>query len=198
MQARRARLHEPEPPVGGVVTLAPGKPSSDDRLGSRLPLMLTRARAQNSRPDRRSPAAEVRERDPPIYHLAQQPRLRRTTTPHPRPGRSLLAALVHTHREARMSSLERTAPASSGSRSVRTGKARQPGPLGTPRGSRARTDHMSRSSPATCRSAAGPRCPARGTISIAGPATRAPAACPPINTERLYPPPDTGGDASKA
>jgi len=35
----------------------------------------------------------VRQRDPPIHHLAQQPRLRRTATPHPRPGRSLLAAL---------------------------------------------------------------------------------------------------------
>ena len=107
-----------------------------------------------------------RQRDPPIHHPAQQPRLRRTATPHPRPGRSLLAALVHAHREARRSSPERTAPASAGSRSFRTGKARPPGLLGTPRGSRARTDHTSRSSPATCRSAAGPRCPARGTILI--------------------------------
>ena len=101
----------------------------------------------------------------PVHHLAQQPRLRRTPMPHRRPGCSLarhwLAARAHTRQEARRSSPERTAPAIGGSRSVRTGGARQPGLLCTPRGSPVRTDHTSHSSPATCRSAVGPRCPAR-------------------------------------
>jgi hypothetical protein len=143
----------------------------------------------------------------------------RTATPHPRPSHRLLAGRVHAHREARRSSLEQTAPASAGSRSFRTGKARRPGLPGTPRGSRARTDHMSRSSPATCRSQAPsprhcidthhvtPASPARpvkrpgrhrlGSESAQPaqglrPATRAPAASPPINTERPLPLPDTG------
>ena len=47
---RQASHADPEPPVGGLVTTARGKSSSDDRLGSRVPLMLTRARAHNSRP----------------------------------------------------------------------------------------------------------------------------------------------------
>src|SRR5260370_545816 len=47
---RQAIYTNPEPPVGGLVTTARGKSSSDDRLGSRLPLMSTRARAPNSRP----------------------------------------------------------------------------------------------------------------------------------------------------
>jgi hypothetical protein len=140
-----------------------------------------------------------------LRHLAQQPRLRRTAMPHPRPGRSLLAALVHACQEARRSSPERTAPASAGSRSFRTGKAHQPGRLGTPRGSRARTDHMSRSSPATCRAAAGPRCPVRDPVLIAhhftsaspaqpvrGPGLPRRPGQPPINTERPLPCPDTG------
>jgi hypothetical protein len=117
-----------------------------------------------------------------------QQRLRRTATPHPRPGRSLLAALVRARQAARRSSLGRTAPASAGSRSLRTGKAHQPGLPGTPRGSRARTDHMSRSSPATCRSAAGPRCPVRGPVLIAHHFT---SASPP-RSEPVRPAPVTG------
>jgi hypothetical protein len=31
-------------------------------------------------------ACELGEHDPPVHHLAQQPRLRRTTPPHRRPG----------------------------------------------------------------------------------------------------------------
>jgi hypothetical protein len=93
----------------------------------------------------------------------------RATTLHRQLGRSLLVAPAHARQEARKSSLERTARAIAGSRNVRTGKAREPGLPGTPRGPRARTDHTPHSSPATCQSAAGPRCPARCAISICSP-----------------------------
>ena len=150
--------------------------------------MLTRARAHNSLPHRgcRSSIAEG-------DALGGWPV---TATPHPRPVRSLLAALVHAHREARRSSLERTAPASAGSRSFRTGKARQPGPLGTPRGPRARTDHMSRSSPATCRSGAGPSCPAHGAVFPAHHFTSASPAWP--FKRSLAPPPLVRADSPSA
>jgi hypothetical protein len=83
----------------------------------------------------------------------------RVATPRRRAGRSLSAAQAHARQEARRSSPERTAPAIAGSRNVRTGKARQPGLPCTPRGPRARTDHTSHSSPASFRSATGPRYP---------------------------------------
>ena len=79
---------------------------------------------------------------------------------------------------ARRSSPERTAPANAGSRTVRTGTARPPGRPGTPRRSRVRTDHRSRSSSATFRSA-GPRRPARCTALIARQLTSAVPARPP-------------------
>jgi hypothetical protein len=46
---RQACYTNSEPPVGGLVTTTRGTSPSDDRLGSRVPLMITRARAQNSR-----------------------------------------------------------------------------------------------------------------------------------------------------
>ena len=46
---RQAVHTNPQPPVGGLVTTALGKSPPDHRLGSRLPLILTRARAHNSR-----------------------------------------------------------------------------------------------------------------------------------------------------
>ena len=86
-----------------------------------------------------------------------------TATPLPGPGRRLTrhwpAVPRHARQAARRSSPERTAPAIASSRNVRTGKARQPGLpglLGTPRRPRARTDHMSHSSPTTCRPLPGP------------------------------------------
>src|ERR1700716_3712438 len=39
--SRQASHTDPEPPAGGLVTTARGKSSSDDRLGSGVPLMLT-------------------------------------------------------------------------------------------------------------------------------------------------------------
>jgi hypothetical protein len=104
---------------------------------------------------------------PVIWRSNHAPR--RTVTLRRRLGRSLLAAPVRARPEARRSSLERTATAIAGSRNVRTGKARQPGLPGRPRGSRVRTDHTSQSSPAPCRSAAGPRGPARCTVLICSP-----------------------------
>jgi len=92
-----------------------------------------------------------------------------TATLHRQPGRSQLAAPAHARQEARRSSLERRAPAIAGSRNFRTGKARRPGLPGTPRGSRVRTDHTSHSSPATCQSAAGIRCPSCCTVLICSP-----------------------------
>jgi hypothetical protein len=47
---RQASHVDPEPPMGGLATTPRGKSSSDDRIGSRVPLMLTHSRAQNSRP----------------------------------------------------------------------------------------------------------------------------------------------------
>jgi len=94
-------------------------------------------------------------------HLARPPRLWRTPTPYPRPGRSLdkrywLAARAHARLQARRSSPERTAPAIADSRTDCIGTARLSGLPGTPRRSRARTDRTSRSSPVTCQSAARP------------------------------------------
>ena len=47
---RQTSHADPEPPVGGLVTMAGEKSSPDDRLGPWVPLMLTRAGAHNSRP----------------------------------------------------------------------------------------------------------------------------------------------------
>jgi hypothetical protein len=122
-----------------------------------------RLRAQGCRTSRsaRSPDSSA------FMHLAQRPRQRRTATPHPRPGRSLvphrLAERPHARQEARRSSPEPTAPATAGPRSARTGKARQPRLPCTPRRPPVRTDHTSHSSRTTC----GPRCPARYPILIA-------------------------------
>jgi len=136
---------------------------------TRIPVQrpaIPRARRPRSR---RPPGAGQHNR--PVRHLAQQPRLRRTATRHRRPGRTRLrrwlAARSRARPGARRSSPERTAPATAGSRTVRTGTARQPGPPGTPRRSRVRTGHRSHSSPAAFRSAAGPRCPARCPVWIA-------------------------------
>ena len=98
--------------------------------------------------------------------------LRRTATLHRRPGRSLLAGPAHARQATRRSSPERTARAIAGSRNVCTGKAHQPALLCTPRGLRARTDHTSHSSPASCRSTASSQSP--------------------VNTEEPPSPPDTG------
>jgi hypothetical protein len=106
-----------------------------------------------------TPAAGNRQHDPPARHPARRPRMRRTAMPHGRLGRSLvrrwLAARAHACQEARRSSPERTSPANAGSRSARTGTARHPDPPGTPRRSRARTDHTSHTSarrlPVRCR-----------------------------------------------
>jgi hypothetical protein len=107
--------------------------------------------------------------------------LRRSATLPPRQGRVLvrhwLAARAPARLEARTSSPERTAPAIAGSRSARTGTARQPGLLCTPRRPRARTDHTSHSSPrhlpaAGCRAQGSP---ARCTPSLAHPVM---PACP--------------------
>lgn len=68
----------------------------------------------------------------------------RLTVP-PHRARHWLAARAHAPPEARRSSPARTAPASAGSRSVRTDTARLSGLPGTPRGLRARTDHRSHS-----------------------------------------------------
>jgi hypothetical protein len=110
-------------------------------------------------------------------------------TPPPGPGRRLTrhwpAVPGHARQAARRSSLERTAAAIASSRNVRTGKARQPGLpdlLGTPRRPRARTDHTSHSSSATCRSVAGSRpsqlhhidCAPRQSALPARPLTRPP------------------------
>ena len=84
------------------------------------------------------------------------------------PVRQRLAARSHARQEARRSSPERTAPANAGSRSVRTGRARHPGRLCTPRRSRARIGHTSHSSSATCRFAAGPRFPVASSIAGLG------------------------------
>jgi hypothetical protein len=46
----RRLTRTPEPPVGGLVTTARESRRSDDRLGSWVPLILTHARAHNSRP----------------------------------------------------------------------------------------------------------------------------------------------------
>jgi hypothetical protein len=85
---------------------------------------------------------------------------------------------AHARQAARRSSPVQTAPATAGSRNARTGKARHPGLPGLPgtlRRPRARTDHMSHSSPATCRSAAGPG-PRSHTMVIAHHVGSAPAA----------------------
>ena len=99
-----------------------------------------------------------------------QPRSAPTPTPPPGPGRHLTqhwpAVPRHARQAARRSSPERTAPAIAGSRNARTGKARQPGSPGlpgTPRRPRARTDHMSHSSPTTCRPLPGPGPPTTHT-----------------------------------
>ena len=52
-------------------------------------------RARRHRPRQPQRAGQ---HDPPVHHLAQQPRLRRTTPPHHRPGKhSLIAALAPTY-----------------------------------------------------------------------------------------------------
>jgi hypothetical protein len=153
VRPRQAGRATPISPIPGRLVLVNPHPSSAPYNTSRSPLAKGKA-AQSAGP--LSGAAA---------------RQRRTATPHRRPGRSLLrrwlAARARARPKARRSSPERTAPASAGSRSVRTGIARQPGLPGTPRRSRVRTGHTSDSSPATFRSAAGPRCPARCPVWIA-------------------------------
>jgi hypothetical protein len=140
------------------------------------------------------PGVAERRPDPPVHHLAQHPRLRPMATPHRRAGCSLqrhwLAARARARPEARTSSPERTAPANAGSRTIRTGTARPPGLPGTPRRSRVRTDHTSHSSPATFRSAAGPRCPARCPVLIARPFTSVVPARPQCGHRALPPGPE--------
>jgi hypothetical protein len=91
--------------------------------------------------------------DRPARHLMPAA----TPTPRPGPGFRVMrywpAVRVRARQAARRSSLEQRAPAIAGSRTSRTGTARQPGSPGlpgTPRRPRARTDHTSHSSSATC------------------------------------------------
>jgi hypothetical protein len=122
---------------------------------------IPRARRHRS-PSRHGRGSMIRR--PVIWR--PQPRSAPTATPPAGLGRRLTRhwpeVRGHARPAARRSSPERTAPAIASSRNVRTGKARRPGlpgQLGTPRRPRARTDHTSHSSPATCRSVAGSRFP---------------------------------------
>ena len=134
--ARAGRRHDRLVP-GGLILVRP-HPGRRPCDASRSTARITPA-AGNGQPDR------------PVHHLARRPRMRRTARPRGRLGHSLVrhwpAARAHARPEVRRSSPERIAPASAGSRCARTGTARQPGPPGTPRRSRVRTDHTSPSFP---------------------------------------------------
>ena len=103
-------------------------------------------------------------------------------TPRPGQGRRVMrhwpAVRVHARQAARRSSPEQIAPASAGWRIARTGKARQPGLPGILRRLRARSDHTSQSSSATCLSAV-----EYGFIDLVRSVLfrRAPASCGPLS-----------------
>ena len=134
------------------------------RTAGRARAPLPSSRPEPGMGDRRHRGSPARPGHPPRQVIHALPRCAPTATPPLGPGwrltRQWPAVRWHARQAARRSSLERIVPAIASLRNVRTGKARQPGSLclpGTPRRPRARIDHTSHSSPATCHSVAGSR-----------------------------------------
>jgi hypothetical protein len=149
-----------------TIARTPGVLSWLTRIPGQRPA-IPRARRRRSR----RPPRAAGQHNRPVHHLVQHhacgERLGRIAEQAVAfCGAGLRRDRVHAQRPKR-SSPERTAPASAGSRTACTGTAYPPGRPSTPRRPQVRTDYRSDSSPASFRSAAGPRCPARCPVVIA-------------------------------